>query len=157
MINNTELLSLLWVMKKARTDLASRSEYEDPELFKNFFEFERQQDMLNLAFEREFNLWVDKHFKIIDSHEEFKVSEPVSNKFNKLMVSLVEDRVLKTETSTDIASKEFCISLLSEKKGLLDSLIQINDKSNKYYKRLLYSYQKDKALFEREFNKLMEQ
>ena len=50
MLHKPELLTLLSVMREARVDIASRSEYEDPELFRNFFEFENQPDMLNLAF-----------------------------------------------------------------------------------------------------------
>lgn len=156
MLNNNELTSILALLRNAREKLSSRSEHENPELFKNFFEFENNSELLNLAFEREFNLWVDEHFTEFEKANELGKSQVVIRYFNELMVELVQSRVIKTTSEKDIASRNFCISLLAEKVSVINELISVSKKSTKQYQRLLYSYQKDKALFEREFKSLME-
>ena len=156
MLNNDELTGILSLLRNARIKLSSRSEHENPELFKNLFEFENNFELLNLAFEREFNLWVDGHFEEFEEDPELGKSQVAIRYFNELMVNLVQSRVIKTTTEKDIASRDFCISLLSEKISVINELIAVSQKSTKKYQRLLYSYQKDKALFEREFKTLME-
>lgn len=157
MLNKQDLLGVLDLMRKARGDLVLRTAHESPDLFRNFFEFENDFDMLNLAFEREFNLWIDKHFEMFDSHFNPSDSHSSITRFKRVMVELVENRVIRTSTTNDLASKDFCISLLSEKISILNNLIEISKKNEKQYQRLLYSYQKDKTLFDREFKKLMEE
>lgn len=157
MLSHNELIGILSLLRNARRKLSSRSELENPELFKNFFEFENNFELLNLAFEREFNLWVDRHFEEFEEDSELGKSQVVIRYFNELMVDLVQSRVIKTASEKDIASKDFCISLLSEKILVINELITVSKKSTKQYQRLLYSYQKDKALFEREFKTLMEE
>ncbi|WPC69185.1 hypothetical protein R5M74_09860 [Aeromonas hydrophila] len=109
-----------------------------------------------MAFEREFNLWVDGHFSEFDEAPEIGKSRAEIRCFNELMVELVQSRVIKTTSEKNIASREFCISLLSDKILVINELISVSRKSTKQYQRLLYSYQKDKALFDREFQTLME-
>lgn len=156
MLNNNELTGILALLRNARIKLSSRSEIESPELFKNFFEFENNFELLNFAFEREFNLWVDGHFEEFEEDPELGKSQVAIRYFNELMVDLVQSRVIKTTSEKDVASRDFCISLLSEKISVINELISVSKKSTKQYQRLLYSYQKDKALFEREFKRLME-
>lgn len=156
MLNNNELIGILSLLRNARRKLLSRSELENPELFNNFFEFENNFELLNLAFEREFNLWVDGHFSEFDEALEIGKSQAAIRCFNELMVELVQSRVIKTTSENNIASREFCISLLSDKILVINELIAVSRKSTKQYQRLLYSYQKDKALFDREFQTLME-
>lgn len=156
MLNNNELIGILSLLRNARRKLLSRSELENPELFNSFFEFENNFELLNLAFEREFNLWVDGHFSEFDEALEIGKSQAAIRCFNELMVELVQSRVIKTTSENNIASREFCISLLSDKILVINELIAVSRKSTKQYQRLLYSYQKDKALFDREFQTLME-
>ncbi|MFE8729189.1 hypothetical protein [Aeromonas hydrophila] len=156
MLNNNELIGILSLLRNARRKLLSRSQLENPELFNNFFEFENNFELLNLAFEREFNLWVDGHFSEFDEAPEIGKSRAEIRCFNELMVELVQSRVIKTTSEKNIASREFCISLLSDKILVINELIAVSRKSTKQYQRLLYSYQKDKALFDREFQTLME-
>lgn len=157
MLNKPDLLGVLSLMGKARGDLVSRTAHESPDLFRNLFEFENNFDMLNLAFEREFNLWIDKHFEMFDKYFNDSDSLHINDTFKKLMVELVESRVIRTSTTNDLASKDFCISLLSEKVSILNKFIEVSQNSEKQYQRLLYSYQRDKTLFDREFKKLMEE
>ncbi len=156
MLNNNELTRILALLRNARIKLSSRSELENPELFKILFEFENNFELLNLAFEREFNLWVDEHFEEFEKDHELGNSQVAIRYFHELMVDLVQSRVIKTTSEKDVASRDFCISLLSEKIVVINELISVSKKSTKQYQRLLYSYQKDKALFEREFKTLME-
>ena len=156
MFSKPDLLRVLSLMEKARGMLVSRTAHESPELFKNFFEFDKDLELLNLAFEREFNLWVDKHFEMFDKCFNDSDSPYCIDRFKKLIVELVESRVIRTSTTYDLASKDFCISLLSEKVAILNKLIEVSQNSEKQYQRLLYSYQRDKSLFNREFEKLME-
>lgn len=156
MLNKDELASMLSLLRNARIKLLSRSELENPELFKSFFEFEDNFELLNLAFEREFNLWVDGHFEEFEEYSELGKSQLAIRYFNNIMIEIVQSRVVKTASEKDIASRDFCISLLSEKISVINEFMAVSRRSTKQYQRLLYSYQKDKALFEREFKALVE-
>ncbi len=155
-MSNNVLIALLEVFREARLALISRTSSEEPDLFKNFFEFEGNIEILKLVIEKEGTLWIDKHFEIFDTKDILKSDYSSVEKFKKAMLRLLEYQTKKTRSGSRAKEKEFCLSLLSEKIDILNQLIEISDVSEQGYRRLVYSYQRDKALFEREFRRLSE-
>jgi hypothetical protein len=155
-VSNDSLLALLEVFREARLSLVSRTSSEDPDLFKNFFEFEGNIEILKLVIEKECMLWIDKHFEIFDTKDILKSEYSNVDKFKESMLTLLEYQAEKGKAQNNLAKKDFYLSLISEKNRILNELIQISDVNEQSYQRLVYSYQRDKALFDREFRKLAE-
>ncbi|NEQ47821.1 MAG: hypothetical protein F6K00_31555 [Leptolyngbya sp. SIOISBB] len=153
-MSNDTLLRLLQVFKEARLSIASRISSEAPDLFRDLFKFEGNIEILSLVIEREYILWIDKHFELFDREETLKEDASAVSHFQKTMVELIGHRMFKGSSCNNLVIKELCLSLLNEKIEILNELIKVSDITERRYQRLVYSYEKDKRLFERAFRDL---
>jgi len=104
--------------------------------------------------EKEYILWINEHFQIFDKFCESRDNLETFTIFKELVFKLIENKIIEYSANNDISSKEFCISLLQDKREILQDFIGVASKNERNYKKLLYSYQKDKVLFDREFKQL---
>lgn len=150
-MNKFKLTKNLQIFQLARSYLIERTCNEEPELFKNLYQFENNLNLLNLCFEQEFIDWIHYHFKLAESKNLLN-----DNVFLQSMLKLIR---LKEEPSGDLLSQISFISIeiLNEKKKIIQSIIDFDIKNEKNYQRLIYSHEKDKALFKRQFIQLLKE
>jgi len=153
-VNKENLLDVLEVFKEGRNSLVLRLTSEEPELFGSLFEYEENTNLMALVMEKEYILWINEHFQIFDKFCESRENLETFTIFKELVFKLIENKIIEYSANNDISSKEFCISLLQDKREILQDFIGVASKNERNYKKLLYSYQKDKVLFDREFKRL---
>jgi len=153
-VNKENLLDVLEVFKEGRNSLVLRLTSEEPELFGNLFEYEENTSLMALVMEKEYILWINEHFQIFDKFCGSKENSETFTLFKELVFKLIENKIIEYNANNDISSKDLCISLLQDKREILQDFIGVASKNERNYKKLLYSYQKDKVLFDREFKRL---
>lgn len=149
---NNQLIDVLNIFQVARTYLIQRTCNENPELFTKFYQFENNANLLNLAFEQEFILWINHHFELAKSQDLLDNSI-----FLQAMMQLMNTKEGTSMKSSVDEMSLVTIDILQQKKDILQSIIDIDIKSEKNYQRLLYSFEKDKVLFQRTFNQLLDE
>ena len=108
------------------------------------FKYERNQAAFDLVRERFVTLWIDKHItKIIEDD----IPEHVRNKAMDLLSEFM------STSNSELDDSKIKHSLLETKLKVLKTLLNAEDLNNQKLNELRYSYEKDKALFEREFLK----
>lgn len=153
-VNKENLLDVLEVFKEGRNSLVLRLTSEEPELFGSLFEYEENVNLMALVMEKEYILWINEHFQIFDKICGSTENSETFTLFKELVFKLIESKIIEYSANNDISSKELCISLLQDKREILQGFIGVASKNERNYKKLLYSYQKDKVLFDREFKRL---
>ena len=148
-MNRLELNHTLDVLRLARASLIERTCGEEPELFTKLYQFENNRRALSLSFEQEFIDWINRHFELAEAQGLLD-----STLFLQIILQLMGrhqalDEALLKEMGA--VSNE----LLQQKREIIQSIIQADMNSEKNYQRLLYSLEKDKALFQRQFNQLL--
>lgn len=148
-MNRLELNHTLDVLRLARASLIERTCSEEPELFTKLYQFENNRRALSLSFEQEFIDWINRHFELAEAQGLLD-----STLFLQIILQLMGrhqalDEALLKEMGA--VSNE----LLQQKREIIQSIIQADMNSEKNYQRLLYSLEKDKALFQRQFNQLL--
>jgi hypothetical protein len=106
------------------------------------FKYERNPAAFNLVREYYKTLWIDTHLLDILSNPKFDI---VKLKILYNLLELIENKTFKLQ-NTQIAH-----TLLTSKLEVIGELLKHGD--NKRFNELKFSYEKDKALFEREFSK----
>ena len=148
-MNRLELNQTLAVLRLARASLIERTCSEEPELFTKLYQYENNRRALSLSFEQEFIDWINRHFELAEAQGLLD-----STVFLQIILQLMGrhqalDEALLKEMGA--VSNE----LLQQKREIIQSIIQADMNSEKNYQRLLYSLEKDKALFQRQFNHLL--
>ncbi|MCS4534505.1 hypothetical protein [Neisseria montereyensis] len=145
---NNDLISLLNILHSARMQLVSRTCSENFDLFGSFFRFENNSELIDLLIECEFILWINKHIEIASEQNFIK-----NHIFIDALLKLMQKKIIGIELNPQLSG--LYLSILKEKQLLLQSLIDIGIKDEINYQRLKYSLDKDKALFEREYKRLL--
>lgn len=152
MPRNKEINSIkevLHVLKMARGRLVSDFKNEEPNVYLPMFKYEGDSELMSLTIEKYFTSWVNFHFYLWHKH----YSGHSGRQFYKAIKNLI---IKLTENIGEMNSynQEFYSNLIYSKIDLLDGLIRVGEKDNKRRNALLLEYEKDKALFEREINRL---
>lgn len=142
--SNDELLYIINMFVKKREELITPFLEGHDELIGLTFKYERNQAAFDLVRDRFISLWIDQHFLQILNDD---ISESTRKKIMSLLVSY-----LKTNESA-LDDSDIMHSLLQKKIEILGKLISFEDNNTRKYNELKYSYERDKALFEREFKK----
>jgi hypothetical protein len=108
------------------------------------FKYETNQAAFDLVRDRFKSLWIDQHFLQILNDD---ISETTRKKIMSLLVNYLE-----TNEST-LNDSDIIHSLLQKKIEILGELISFEDNNIRKYNELKFSYERDKALFERELKK----
>jgi hypothetical protein len=142
------MIEALHVLRMARNKLVSDFKNKRNEVYLPMFKHENHYELMNLAIENYFTSWVNFHFVAWDEH--------YHGKSGKLLYQAIRELLLKHSHIGEIDSynHSFVSKLISSKIQLIDSLIRKGEKDNEKYNALLLEYEKDKALFEREINRL---
>lgn len=141
---NNGLLFLLDLLSKKREELISPFLDKDPEVIGLSFKYERNQAGFDLVRIRYITLWIDKHFQILKKDD---IPKPIKQK----ALSLFSDLIGLSSSQVDYTNIKH--DLLLTKVRIIDELLHYEDANIEKRNKLIFSYEKDKALFEREFSK----
>ncbi|GHX36606.1 hypothetical protein VCSRO158_1560 [Vibrio cholerae] len=139
---------LLKALREARADLVYRSISEDPQLFSAFFQYENNETLLSLSFEREYSIFINSNLEKLSNH--ITDIEDVDTK--KTLKRITEEFVsFKQSKSTSCIDTFF----LDDKVKQIEKIFSIFDKDKDRHEEINYIRRKDQVLFEREFNRLL--
>ncbi|MFH0287175.1 hypothetical protein ACGRSR_05930 [Vibrio owensii] len=139
---------LLSALREARVDLVSRSISEDPQLFSAFFQYENNENLLSLSFEREYSIFINSNLEKFSNN--ITDIEDVDTK-KKLKYITEEFVSFKQSKSTSFIDTLF----LDDKVKQIEKIFSIFDKDKDRLEEINYIRRKDQVLFEREFNRLL--
>lgn len=143
-MNHEDILYLLSFFSKKREELISPFLDKACEWIGPTFKYERNQAAFDLVRESYVTLWIDRHFIQLNNDD---VSDEIRNKALKMISTL-----LNAEESY-IGDSQIKHSLLNTKIKVIQKLLLCEKESADKLNELKYAYDKDKALFEREFLK----
>ncbi len=142
--SNDELLYIRDLLSKKREELIDPFLSRDPELMGNTFKYERNQSAFNLVREQYITLWIDNHFVQL-------MKDNVPHETLHKCLSLLSGLLQNTNRVIDDSEISHCI--LSAKNQVIQELLNEDERNTVKLNELRYSYEKDRALFEREFEK----
>ncbi len=137
-----ELLYVLGLLSKEREELVSTFLEKDPELIGLTFKYETNQAAFDLVRERFATLWLDKHIQKL-------LEDDVSPSTRRKAMELISD--LMKSSGSELDYSQIKHSLLKTKSDVIRELLKHEDSNSQKLNELRFSYEKDKALFERKF------
>lgn len=146
-MTNNKLLDILSIFRQSREKLSNDFINEDLEIYTAMFEYEKHNSLMTLAIERYFTGYIDYHFEL---QKEF---DGIDEEFSKVMLSFLKNFDSKVSDANLSNGKDLFSQLIEKKQKMLNKMIVIGNGDNNKYNKLLYSYQKDKTLFDREIRR----
>jgi len=155
-ISFCQLILNLRVLKMARDRLLNDHNEENPEIYIPLFRYERDYEQMRLSVDKYYLNWLNYHWIIFEYYlkdQEFSdtTKKELKDSFLKVFVALLRKWDLKGNHSENT---DLFLQLLRKRINLLSDIIELGDKEDKKYNRLVYEHERDKVLFEREFNRL---
>lgn len=143
------LTELLMALYEARKDLVSRTVNEDSRLFSCLFQYEDQENLLLLSFEREYSIFINCNLEKISNY----VTDFDGNYSKEKIKYIVEEFIgFKESRSTSVIDSFFLIDKINQ----IEKIFSIFDKSKDRLDELNYIKNKDQVLFDRQFRLLGE-
>lgn len=139
---------LLIALREAREDLVFRSLNEDPQLFTSLFQYENDENLLLLSFEREFFIFINSNLEKLCKH----ISD-VENVDTKIRLRKIIEELLSFKKARN--PSYINTVFLSERIDLIEKILSAFDKGRNRLEEINYIHKKDKVLFEREFKRLL--
>lgn len=150
-MQNNALIELLTSLREARQDLASRSINEEPQLFSSFFDFENNDNLLCLSFDREYSIFLNNNLEKMSYH----ISNPEDFDTQEKIKLIAEAFISFNKKKNKISSTNVDTFFLSDKVANIDKLFSVFLKDKDRLDQINYMRRKDQVLFEREFNRLL--
>lgn len=143
------LTELLMALYEARKDLVSRTVNEDSRLFSCLFQYEDQENLLLLSFEREYSIFINCNLEKISNY----VTDFDGNYSKEKIKYILEEFIcFKESRSTSVIDSFFLIDKINQ----IEKFFSIFDKSKDRLDELNYIKNKDQVLFDRQFRLLGE-
>jgi len=142
------LTELLTALRQAREDLVSRTVNEHPQLFSCLFQYEKNENLLSLSFEREYSVFVNNNLERIAN--QLTDSEDVNTQ-DRLKYIAKELVGFKYSKSTSSSYAFF----LDDKINKIEKIFSVFDKDKNRIEEINYLRKKDQILFDRLFNELL--
>ncbi len=148
-VRDVDAIDLLEILKSNRVKLLGDFINENPTVYSNMFKYENDDYMMNLSRENYFLGFINRHVMKYDENAiKHGYDEKVKKAFAAIMYGLIESSVNYHKQPSDLYTE-----LLARKIKAVRGIMEIGDNSNQRYQELLYSYEKDNALFARLINK----
>jgi hypothetical protein len=144
----TVMMELLTALLEAREDLVFRSVNEDPQLYSSFFQYEKNENLLSLSFEREYSIFINANLEKLSIRITDINDEVTQRKLKHITEEFVS---FKQSKSTSCIDSFF----LEDKVKQIEKIFSIFDKDKDRLEEINYIRRKDQVLFEREFNRLL--
>tara|TARA_R110000772_G_scaffold74498_1_gene162191 strand:- start:1270 stop:1719 length:450 start_codon:yes stop_codon:yes gene_type:complete len=142
------LTELLNGLREAREDLVSRTIGVNPQLFSCFFEYESNENLLLLSFEREYSIFLNCNMERFSNH----ISD-IEDKYTQDKLKLITEEFISYKQSKSSS----CIDtfFIDDKLSQIEKIFSIFDKDKDRLEEINYIRRKDQVLFEREFTRLL--
>jgi len=147
-MEKNKLVDLLTLFKKSREKLTSDFSNENIELFEVMFKYENKEELMNLAIEKYFTGYINHHFEKIQNYTN------LDQEFSKVMLTFIQKFNINVSDSNLIHGKDLFYEILQKKEDFLKGIIEIGNIDSEKLKKLSYSYEKDKTLFDREIKNI---
>ncbi len=149
-MTNKELVSLLSIFRLSREKLVDDFIKEDVEIFSSMFEYENDIELMRLSIDKYFTSYINYHFQVSLKFEN------INKEFSHAMLKFLRNFGVQVRNTKLEKGKEFFFSIMHKKEKLLEEIINTGRIDSKRYNTLIYSYLKDKALFDRKINVVSE-
>ncbi|EGU33812.1 hypothetical protein VIBRN418_15908 [Vibrio sp. N418] len=147
-IDPKAIQELLTALRDARVDLVSRSVSEDPQLFSAFFQYENNENLLSLSFEREYSIFINSNLEKFSKNITDIEDVETQTKLKHIIEEFVGFKQSKSSSCIDAF-------FLDDKVKQIEKIFSIFDKDKDRIEEINYIIRKDQVLFEREFNRLL--
>lgn len=141
--SNDDVVFLLNFFFKKREELLLPFLEKNAELIGKTFRYEGNQPAFDLVRSGFYTLWIDKHIQQISSKD---FPDSLVSKALSLISAYIGRKSIVN--NPDIAH-----ILLNEKMLIINQWLEIENRNMEKWNAIKYSYEKDKALIEREFRK----
>ncbi|MFS6803893.1 hypothetical protein WKE96_13605 [Edwardsiella tarda] len=141
-------MELLEALQKARDNLISRSLNEDPQLFSCLFQYENNETLLCLSFEREFSIFLNENLEKISNKITNIEDNDVQNSLKYVVGELVRFKDPKKTSTVDTF-------FIRDKINQIDKIFSIFKKDQGRTEEINYIRRKEQVLFDRTFKKLL--
>lgn len=148
-MQNKALIELLTSLREARQDLVFRSINEEPQLFSSFFEFESNDNLLCLSFDREYSIFLNNNLEQMSYHISNSEDSDTQKKIKEIteaFINFKKNKISNTNVET---------FFLSDKIAHIDKLFSVFLKDKDRLEQINYMRRKDQVLFERAFSRLL--
>ncbi|HHQ4465322.1 TPA: hypothetical protein ACSP8J_003936 [Aeromonas veronii] len=139
---------LLLSLREAREELISRTLNEDPQLFSSLFQYENDDNLLLLSFEREYSIFINSNLEKLCNNITDIEDEHIKIKLKNITEALLSFKGAKNNSFVNSV-------FISERIKAIEKILSTFDKGVERLEQMKYIHKKDKALFEREFNRLL--
>ncbi|MGG5157868.1 hypothetical protein [Citrobacter portucalensis] len=141
------LTEFLVALREARKDLVLRSINESPQLYSCFFQYEQNENLLTLSFEREYSIFINDNLEKISKYVIDIDNANIQRKLKYIVEELVSFRQSKKTSSLDVF-------YLNDKIDQIGKLFSIFEKDKDRVEEINYIRRKEQVLFERKFKEL---
>ena len=157
-MNQDSISYLLSVLKEHREELVNDFLQERADVFIPMFAYEDDSYLMQLSIDRYFIGWINQHFSFLEED-----LESLSEEADLIKQVFIQKMLLLLQSYIEVKSvyglhdyEKFVLELLREKRNALGSLLKAGERASQSYNQLLYYYEKDKRLFQRQLEKLLE-
>ncbi|MEZ9342185.1 hypothetical protein AB4165_06335 [Vibrio cyclitrophicus] len=147
-LGSKAMQEMLTALREAREDLVSRSINEEPQLFSSFFQYENNENLLKLSFEREYSVFINTNLEKFSSH----ISEVESVNTQIKLRNMTEEFISFKQSKSRSCINTF---FLDDKVKKIEKIFSIFDTDIDRLKEINYIRRKDQVLFDREFERLL--
>lgn len=141
------LTEFLVALREARKDLVLRSINETPQLYSCFFQYEQNENLLTLSFEREYSIFINDNLEKISKYVIDIDNANIQRKLKYIVEELVSFRQSKKTSSLDVF-------YLNDKIDQIEKLFSVFEKDKDRVEEINYIRRKEQVLFERKFKEL---
>ena len=141
------LTEFLVALREARKDLVLRSINESPQLYSCFFQYEQNENLLTLSFEREYSIFINDNLEKISKYVIDIDNANIQRKLKYIVEELVSFRQSKKTSSLDVF-------YLNDKIDQMGKLFSVFEKDKDRVEEINYIRRKEQVLFERKFKEL---
>ncbi|MDR9947538.1 hypothetical protein MX989_15765 [Enterobacter sichuanensis] len=138
------LTEFLVALREARKDLVLRSINESPQLYSCFFQYEQNENLLTLSFEREYSIFINDNLEKISKHVIDIDNANIQKMLKYIVEELVSFRQSKKTSSLDVF-------YLNDKIDQIGKLFSVFEKDKDRVEEINYIRRKEQVLFERKF------
>ena len=149
-MNKEKLLELLSLFKNSRKKLTDDFINENPDTYSSMFEYEENHQLMRLCIEKYFTEYINYHF------QELVKFDDLSEEFSKAMFLFLKSFDVKIDNKNLTTGSDLFTKIIDQKLTFLKDIISLSNNDVNKQNKLIYSYQKDKTLFDREIKKLIE-
>jgi len=142
------LTELLTALREAREELVSRSKNEHPQLFSCLFQYEKNENLLSLSFEREYSIFINNNLEKISNNITDFEDINAQKKLKNIATEFVGFKHSRNTSNS-------YVFFLDDKVNQISNIFSVFERDKDRIEEINYLRRKEQVLFDRLFNKLL--